>query len=105
MFTLSKVGTRFVQAIMIFLMAIGPCLLFTKNMAAKIPTKIKITSWKFLKNYNPTASILHARIIASSLICPRCCQCSESPLHVLLWYGPTQEVWVKMGFSWPIDVS
>lgn len=41
----------------------------------------------------------------NSSICPQCHQCFESPLYVLLWYGPAQEVWVNLGFSWLIVIN
>lgn len=79
--------------------------IYKKIWQQKIPAKIKITAWKFLKNCSPITSILYSRRIASSSICPRCHQCSETPLHVLLWCGPTQTIWVNLGFSWPIDIT
>lgn len=53
----------------------------------------------------PTSSTLYNRRIITSSICPKCKLSPETSLHALFWCGPAQQVWSKLGYSWPTNVT
>jgi len=61
----------------------------------KIPNKIKVFGWRACHDILLTRLYLTKRRIISDNMCPICCRCPESTIHVLWECAATQNVWAS----------
>lgn len=57
-------------------------MLYRQLWLAKVPKKLKITTWRILHNYVPTRSNLLVRRLADAAACFRCGMATKTTLHV-----------------------
>lgn len=69
----------------------------------KVPTKIKITLWRFASNYVPTFHNLQIKRISTNANCPKCASSQEPTTHILLACPFALNIWSHFGISWPAN--
>ncbi|KAK5793660.1 hypothetical protein PVK06_034812 [Gossypium arboreum] len=76
--------------------------LFTRLWKARVPPKIHITAWWFLKNYVPTLYNLYNKHISNTQFFPKCITVPETTTQIVQDCLFATSAWDCLLISWPM---
>ncbi|KAK9029178.1 hypothetical protein V6N11_026299 [Hibiscus sabdariffa] len=74
---------------------------YAKLWQSNIPSKVKITLWRFVRNYLPTRSNLYTRYLLVDSLCPLCQQQPETVVHLCLQCNITTQILLAFHITIP----
>ncbi|KAK8619270.1 hypothetical protein V6N13_133236 [Hibiscus sabdariffa] len=78
-----------------------PSVFYAKLWQSNIPSKVKVTLWRFARNYLPTRSNLYTRHLLVNSLCPLCQQHPETMVYLCLQCNVTTQILFALHITIP----
>ncbi|KAA3457378.1 reverse transcriptase [Gossypium australe] len=76
---------------------------YRKLWNLQLPSKVRITIWRFTWNFIPTLRNLKTRRVVHDSVCPRCRNAEKDSNHVLKKCPTSKELWQNLSLSWVLN--